>query len=55
MAYHHKVNLLCHLGSIATRVNRKIRWDQRSETIVDDAEAIRMMTRTYRKPYALPM
>ncbi len=55
VAYHHKVNLLCHLGNVALRVGRKIRWDQGAETIVGDDEAAGMMTRTYRKPYGLPM
>jgi len=55
VAYHHKVNLVCHLGNIALRVNRKIRWDDEAETLVGDAEAARMMTRDYRKPYALPV
>jgi len=55
VAYHHKVNLVCHLANIALRANRKIRWDSRAETIVGDAEAARMMTRDYRRPYTLPV
>ena len=42
-----------HLGYIATKLGRKIRWDPRKEEIIGDAEATKMLGRDYRKPWAL--
>jgi len=49
----HKSATLCHLGNIATRLNRSIRFDPGGETIVGDAEAIALMARAYRAPWRL--
>jgi predicted dehydrogenase len=49
----HKSTRLCHLGNIAYRVGRTLQFDAATETIVDDAEANRLLGRTYRKPYVL--
>ena len=54
VAYHHYVNLACHLGNVALRAGRKIRWDNKAETIVGDPQAAALMTRNYRKPWTLP-
>jgi predicted dehydrogenase len=43
-----------HLGNIAYRTGRKIRWDADREKIVDDPQASELLTRTYRAPYLLP-
>ena len=43
-----------HLGNIAYRTGRKIRWDAEKEQIIDDPEASNLLTRTYRAPYVLP-
>jgi len=40
---------LCHLGNLATRVGRVIRFDPRSETIVGDDEAQKLISRPYRE------
>ena len=40
-----------HLGLISMLTGRKIRWDVASETILDDAEASKLMTREYRAPW----
>lgn len=40
-----------HLGLIAMRVGRKIRWDPDKERIVDDKSASQWLTRPYRKPW----
>jgi predicted dehydrogenase len=40
-----------HLGLISLLTGRKIRWDNASETILDDPEASRLMTREYRAPW----
>jgi predicted dehydrogenase len=46
---------MCHLGNIATRLGRSLRWDPRKEEIAGDSEANRMLSRPYRKPWALPV
>ena len=41
---------MSHLGDIAIRTGRKIRWDPQKETIVGDEAAARMMHRPLREP-----
>ena len=43
-----------HLGNIAYRTGRRIRWDAKREQIIDDSQANRLLTRSYRSPYVLP-
>src|SRR5262245_3180879 len=50
----HKSTRLCHLGNIALRTGRTLRFDARTETIVEDAEANKLLGRTYRKPFVVP-
>lgn len=50
----HKSTRLCHLGNIAFRTGRALRFDDKTETCVGDAEANRFLGRTYRKPYVVP-
>ncbi len=45
---------LAHLANIAYRVGRKLKFDGKSEKFVGDAEADKLLTRTYRSPYAIP-
>ena len=40
---------LCHLGNIATRVGRTLRFDPDSEQIVDDDKSNLLLSRTYRE------
>ena len=40
---------ICHLGNIATRVGRTIRFDPTSERVVGDEEADQLIRRTYRE------
>ena len=47
----HRVATACHLANISLRVGRKVRWDAEKEEIVGDAEASKMLTRPYRKPW----
>ncbi len=42
-----------HLANIAYLVGRKVRWDSKRETIIDDAEAAKLLTREYRAPWTL--
>lgn len=49
---HHSATV-CHLGNIACRTGKKINWDPQAETIVGDAEALKWLTKEYRKPYEI--
>jgi predicted dehydrogenase len=42
---------LCHLGNIATRVGRMLKFDPGAERIVGDEEANRLVRRDYRKDH----
>lgn len=42
-----------HLGVIAMQTGRKIKWDAKSEVIIGDAAATKMLGRSYRKPWAI--
>jgi hypothetical protein len=50
----HKSTRLCHLGNIAFRTGRAIRFDEKIETCIDDPEANRLLGRSYRKPFVVP-
>jgi predicted dehydrogenase len=55
----HTSTTVCHLGNLSYRLGRKIYWDARTETIIDqkghpDAEANALLGREYRKGYELP-
>lgn len=43
-----------HLMNIAYRVGRKIKWDPKNERVIGDPEADALVTKKYRKPWALP-
>lgn len=49
----HRSATVCHLGNIAIRTGRKITWDAKAEQIVGDKDANAMLTKAYRKPWAL--
>ncbi|MCA9170774.1 MAG: Gfo/Idh/MocA family oxidoreductase [Planctomycetales bacterium] len=51
----HQSALLCHLGNIAMRVGRPLRWDASSEQIVDDAAANAMQSREVRDGYQVEL
>jgi hypothetical protein len=44
-------DFMSHLGDIAIRTGRKLRWDPVKETIVGDDSAARMMQRALRAPW----
>lgn len=50
----HRSASVGHLGVIAMEVGRKIKWDPRTETIIGDPEAERLLGHSYRKPWQLP-
>jgi predicted dehydrogenase len=45
---------LCHLGNIAYRLGRELRFDPTGGKFVGDGEADSLLTRTYREPYVVP-
>ena len=52
----HPSSLLCHVGNIAWRVGRTLRYDIETSLFIDDAEANRLRSRAeYRKPWELPV
>ena len=50
----HLSTSLCHLGNIAYRVGRSLKFDGMTERFVGDAEADQLLGRTYRAPYVIP-
>jgi len=50
----HLSTTLCHLANISFRTGRKLLFDPEHERFVNDVEANRYLTRTYRAPYVLP-
>jgi len=50
----HKRTRMCHLGNISFRTGRAIRFDAQTETCVGDADANRLLGRSYRAPFAVP-
>lgn len=49
----HRSATVCHLGNIAVRTGKKIAWDPEKETILNDPDAAKWLTKEYRKPYRL--
>jgi predicted dehydrogenase len=49
----HRSSLIAHLGNISYRVGRKIKWDAKSEQILNDPEANALLWREPRKKWNL--
>ena len=50
----HLSSALPQLANISYRVGRALQFDGKTERIVGDEEANQLLTRAYRKPYAVP-
>ena len=50
----HLSTALCHLGNIATRVDRVIHFDPVKEQITGDADASKLLKRDYREHWGTP-
>ena len=48
-----RTDTVCHICDIAMRLGRKLRWDPVAERFVGDAEANRLLTRSWRSPWHL--
>ena len=49
----HRTASICHLGNIAMKLHRKIRWEPEQEQIVGDPEAAALLSRPMRAPWTL--
>jgi hypothetical protein len=49
----HRSITIAHLGNIALRLGRTVKWDPKTETIANDAEASKMLSRPMRGPWKL--
>ena len=47
----HRSISACHLANFVKRLDRPIKWDPATETILDDPEASRLLSRAYRSPW----
>jgi len=52
---HHRALTTCHLAGIAARIGRKIQWDAKNETIIDDALAQSFVAREKRARFKIEM
>jgi predicted dehydrogenase len=50
----HRACTICHLGGIARKLGRKLRWDPQREIFPGDDEANACLDRPQRKPHQLP-
>ena len=51
----HRSASVCHLGGVALRLGRKLKWDPEKETFVGDKEADTYLAREQRKPWTYEM
>ncbi len=49
----HLSAVMCHLGNLSTRLGRSLTWDSARERVKDDDEANALLTKAYRRPWAL--
>ena len=45
---------VAHLGNIAQRTGKRLYWDSKNSTFIDDPEANNYLVPTYRAPWELP-
>ncbi len=51
----HRSASVCHLGVLAIRLGRKLKWNPETEQFADDKEAMTYLTREQRKPFNYEM
>ena len=47
----HRSATVCHLSGIAAQLGRAIRWDPERESMLNDADAARLLSVAYRAPW----
>ena len=47
----HRSATIAHLGNIVLRTGRSLKWDPATETIANDDEATRLLSRPLREPW----
>jgi hypothetical protein len=50
----HRSTIPAHLANVSYRTGSKIIWDAEKETIANNPDASKLLTRIYRKPWVLP-
>jgi predicted dehydrogenase len=50
----HRSATVCHLGNIAIRTGKTVKWDPKTEQIIGDTALAGWVARQYRKPWRLP-
>ncbi len=50
----HNSMIACHLGNIAYRLGRHVKWDVEGEKMIGDEEAQKYVSKPYRSPWKLP-
>ncbi len=48
-----RADTICHLASAAAIVKRPIQWNPQTEEIINDAEATKLLSRPFRKEWAV--
>jgi predicted dehydrogenase len=49
----HRVSTVCHLGNIAIKLGRKLKWNPKAEHFENDDQATAMLSRPMRSPWTL--
>ncbi len=49
----HSSVTVCHIGTISTRLGKKLRWDPLKQEFIGDADANKMLSRPMREPWKL--
>jgi hypothetical protein len=49
----HNSMIACHLGNIAYRLGRHVKWDVEGEKTIGDEEAQKYVSKPYRAPWKL--
>lgn len=50
----HRSTVMALLGMLSLKIGRSVQWDGERELVVNDAEANKLLSREYRKPYVYP-